>query len=453
MRARYEDILRVARRRALEVGHPGEHGDLGAGWAVVLKATRQHLAWLRGRLDVKQVDRPADVEPDKRLVALARAVGAGADLLAAQDLTTTEAFSDLEQLASARAEVASTILLAGVAVVEAVRGERRKDGARPDFVESLAPSMAELNRIAQSSEGRTGLGTLGGLAAGAPAIAADPMSGISRASVHWQRAHELSDPEILLTRDLRSITAQIRTVSGYAWHIASCLLVSPATPVDHAEQIKAVMFGLRGAQAGAQRTAHGWQRRLSDLGGQSALPGEVAFKDLLVALDQALKGNDRLLSPAEVITTPEDAGKMLDALDELTYSTHRVAHLQQRATAGLIMRGRLFVPLKVLVRRDPAYLHKPGASWRHPERMWAVTTRPDCFDDLTATLAWVTEHLADASRLTRELAGSTGELRPYGGGPVNRRPLPNVVAIRRRAAVAQHNQLDTLSPGPAAPGC
>jgi hypothetical protein len=215
-----------------------------------------------------------------------------------------------------------------------------------------------------------------------------------------------------------------------------------------AEQLETAMSRLRRAQVAAQRCAHNWQRRLSDVGGGSSLPGEVAFKDLQVALDQVLKRDGRLLSPADLVTSSKTAGGLLDALDELGYSAHRVAYLQQYATAGLIMRGRLFVPLRVLVRRDPDYVHRPGANWRNPLMPWARTTRSDCFADLTASLAAVTDHLLDASRFTSELTGTAKDSRPYGGESASRTPMPRIDRPSRRQVLSRGNHSCSQPPSP-----
>jgi hypothetical protein len=452
MRAKYEDLLGVARRRAVEVSHPGEHGDLAAGWSIVLKISRQHLAWLRGGLQVTDLKVGGDAEPDPRLAALTLALGAGADLLAAQDATTAAAFDDLDQLAAARAEVASITLTAAVAISDALQKEPA-GRMKAEFAANLRDSMTELREISEGFGQHSELGALRTLTAGSPPIATDATSWISRAGVRWQQAHELTDGASLLTRDLRSITAQVRTVSGYAWHIAGCLLQSPVRPDEHLEALKGVMFGLRSAQADAQRSARSWQRRLSDIGGQSSLPGEVAFKDLLAALDQRLKRDGELVPPRELVTTREIFASMLDALDELIYSTHRVAQLQEHATDALIARGRLFVPLKVLVPREPEYLHIPGGAWRHPEWPWAVTARPDCFDEVTTTLASITEHLAEASLITRELSGSAEDLRPYGGQIAARSPMPLPIGgSRRRRPVSRDDHSASPSPSLPTPG-
>jgi hypothetical protein len=414
----------------------------------VLKACRQHLTWLRGDLEVHELTVAVDAEPDERLLELARALGAGSDLLAAQDLTTAAAFTDAEQLGSARAEVAGVTLIAAAAVYEGLQDQQRRGGAG-SFAENLRVSMTELEMIAQAAGSSRGLGTLAGLTAASPPIPIDELSSISRAAAQWQHAHELSDTTALLTRDLRSITAQLRTISGYAWHIANSLVLSPKIPEGSEEQLEIVMSRLRRAQAGAQRCAHSWQRRLSDVGGRSSLPGEVAFEDLLAALDQALRRDGRLLSPAELVTSRKTAGGLLDALDELVYSAHRVAHLQQYATAGLIMRGRLFVPLRVVVQRDPDYLHRPGANWRNPLMPWARTTRSDCFADLTASLAAVTDQLMEASRVTSELTGTAKDLRPYGGELAGRTPMPSIAAPARHQALSRGDY--SYSPPPSPP--
>jgi hypothetical protein len=112
------------------------------------------------------------------------------------------------------------------------------------------------------------------------------------------------------------------------------------------------------------------------------------------------------------------------------------------------MRGRLFVPLRVLVQRDPDHLHQPGANWRNPVMPWARTSRSDCFADLTASLAAVTEHLMDASRVTSELTGTAKDSRPYGGELAGRTPLPRIDGPSRRRVLSREGHSCSEPPSP-----
>ncbi|WP_344850189.1 hypothetical protein [Kribbella ginsengisoli] len=188
--------------------------------------------------------------------------------------------------------------------------------------------------------------------------------------------------------------------------------------------LRRLRVSLRRADVAAQYTAHGWQRRLSDVGGQSAAPGEAAFKELLEALTENLRPEGQLLAAEVLVPDGQAAKRFLDALDELVYSTHRVAELQQSATAILIMQGRLFAPRSVVAPRDEYYLTKYQVERKHVRNPWVRTDRPDCFVDLTTSLSEVCEELLASSRAARELTGAGDDLRPYGGKGVGPRPLP-----------------------------
>ena len=100
-------------------------------------------------------------------------------------------------------------------------------------------------------------------------------------------ADDAVPPQSLLTRDLRSITGQLRATCGYVWHLTDQVLASPYSGLKPRQQIdlrvlKAVM---RAAESGALAIAESWRRRLSDLGGVTDLPGELAFIELKAALD------------------------------------------------------------------------------------------------------------------------------------------------------------------------
>lgn len=420
MRARYEDLLHVARRTAEDAARRHAGGDLAAGWASVVRAAEAHLAWLRGGLDVPQFD-GGDGEPDVRLAAVARAIGAGADLLAAQDLTTAHAFAQLSELASARAEVAGIVLVAGAAATARI-AKSPGDESMERLREHLAIAMPRLKKIAQSNRRYPNLGALGGLTSGAPSFELDGPSWIARASVRWQRAHEQTDASSLLTRDLRSTTAQVRTATGYAAYLVDSLShLRGGVPKILLRRLKG---SLRRADVAAQYTAHGWQRRLSDVGGQSAAPGEAAFNELLQALTETLRPEGRLVAADVLVSDSQAAKRLLDALDELVYSAHRVVELQQSATAILIMQGRLFAPRSVVAPRDEQYLTRYQVERKHVRNPWVRTDRPDCFVDLTTSLSEVSEELLASSRAARELTGAGDDLRPYGGKGVGPRPLP-----------------------------
>jgi hypothetical protein len=141
--------------------------------------------------------------------------------------------------------------------------------------------MAELEGLAHSDVRRTGLGALGGVAAGAPPSPGDSLSAIARTAARWERAHDAMDTLSLLTRDLRSATAQLRTACGYASHLAAHLLCALAG-MDARQQLdlKTLAAGLRAVDAGAVQASKSWHRRVSDLNGQGNTPGEIAFLDL-----------------------------------------------------------------------------------------------------------------------------------------------------------------------------
>lgn len=221
MRATYEDLLRAARRVAVDA-HREDHRDhalLMAGWHAVLTATGRHLRWLRGRLPVPG-ERPRLVKrPDTSLGRLAQAIGAGADLLAAQDPGTSVALDNHADVAAARAEVAAIALIGARVVMR----DLRTTPTAPEY-RQLTRVMEALERLAQSDVRRSGLGTLAGLATGSPSVAADDLSLLARSAARWERAHGSIAPLTLLTRDLRSTTAQLRTVCGYTgtWQMACC---------------------------------------------------------------------------------------------------------------------------------------------------------------------------------------------------------------------------------------
>jgi hypothetical protein len=429
MRATYEDLLRLARRAAVDV-HQQTMTDpvaLSAGWQAVLTATRHHVALLRGQLVTPDLTIDAPVTQDSSLRVLAVAIGAGGDLLAIHDARSTTTLTDREGFAAARAEIASIALMAANAVLrDAYPGKGRSEGFRR-LRGHLAKVMTELEQFVQSDERRAGLGLLGGLAAGGSPMAANDHASLARAAVRWQQAHESASPTMLLTRDLRSMTAQMRTACGYAWHLADHLVSAGRRlgfdpSVDR--HLKSLARTLGNFEANAARVARCWQRRLSDVNGHSTMPGELAFLDLSVVFNQLARPNDHLLRPQDLVPDERTAICLLDVLDELVHSAERVARVQQRAVARLIMTGRLYVPVAVLVQREPRSWPTGIGSRSKPKR-WVSSTRPDCFSELTDAIEAAVGHLSEASTFARGLAGTTYQTRPCGEERVAS-PLPAV---------------------------
>lgn len=427
MRATYEDLLRTARRLAVNA-HRGRYADedqLMAEWQSVLDAAVGHLRWLR--YELRATDRSERwAEPSNNsLGRLARAIGAGGDLLATQDPAAAVALDDHGHLIAARAEVAAITLIAARVVLRCIR-------VRTPGRLHLLTVVAELEELAREDVRRTGLGALGRLTAGLPAAPVDGVSLLARAAARWARAHEVLPPTSLLTRDLRSTTAQLRTVCGYAAHVVDHLLATPAADLDAGQvlDLKILKAGLRSADDGAMRVAESWRRRLSDLTGLSTTPGEIAFDELREALDSVVRRDGRLLRPAELVRSRRAAGGLLDALDELVSSTDRVATYQQSAVAGLIRTGRLFVPRHQAARVELLYLRRPGGGSRPLQSCWVRTNIPDCFDELTQALAWSVDHLAVATGIARRLTGTERQLRPT-GDEHTRAPAPYMNNLRR----------------------
>lgn len=270
MRATYEDLLRTARRIAVSAqrGTYPDESEVLADWQAVLFATKYHLRWLRGRLSTEPWECPPGKRSDNALGRVAQAIGAAADLLAVEDAAAATALNVGEDLVAARSEVAAIALMAAKVVL---RNTWSFDAERTH----LRSVMRELADIAGSDVRRTGLGGLAGLAAGGPAVLADARSMIGPAAARWERAHALMPPAAVLTRDLRSTTAQLRTVGGYVCHLATSLLSAPASGLDARERrdLKVIISELRGFGASAGRVESTWRRRLSDLSGLSDSQG------------------------------------------------------------------------------------------------------------------------------------------------------------------------------------
>jgi hypothetical protein len=411
MRATYEDLLRTARRMAVNA-HRGTYPDeveLMADWEAVLAAAASHLRWLRCRVRfIGDIERLVG-RSDNSLRRLARALGAGADLLATQDPAAATALDDQEDLIAARAEVAAVVLIAARVVLRRIR--TRTPGHR-----HLLAVTAELETLVQADARRAGLGPLGRLAAAGPPAPVDELSSIARTATRWARAHDSTPPMSLLTRDLRSATAQIRTICGYVSHLVDQLLTGPAADLDAGQQLdlKILKAGLRSSDDGGMRVARSWRHRLSDLSGQGDTAGEIAFGDLRGALDDVVRRDGRLLSPAELVRSRRIAVGLLDAVDELVWSTDRVARYQQHAVGELIRAGRLFVPRHQAAKVELLYLRRPGGGSRPLQARWVRTNIPDCFDELTQALAWCADHLTVAAEIARRLAGTAHLSRPVG---------------------------------------
>ncbi|WP_157630935.1 hypothetical protein [Kribbella catacumbae] len=199
---------------------------------------------------------------------------------------------------------------------------------------------------------------------------------------------------------------------------------------------------------GAARAARSWQRRLSDVGGQSATPGEVAFLDLKSTFDALVRSEDRLLSPKELIPHRRQALAALDALDELVDAAARVARYQQAALDDLIRTGSLFIPL-----RDLASTSLPFSSRRvlhlGSSSRWTRTSIAMYFSELTDTLAKSAAHLSIAADVARGLSGTTHHRRPIGDKYARMMPPP---LATRRLFVAESTGFPDQGPEPISPG-
>ncbi|MGW6196995.1 hypothetical protein ACWF0M_12685 [Kribbella sp. NPDC055110] len=435
MRTTYEDLLRAVRRDATTTYNSAgiDTTDLIAGWQATLTAARHHFRWLRVELCTNDFGRAGLVAADGPFAALARSIGAGGDLLASQDRRTRAAWGDEEGLAAAREELASITDWAARAVVARLgTAQICCEDVRERLSRHLAALIAELGPLGK--RGHLDVGALRGLTTTLPYAAVDQPSQVILLAARWQSAHLATNRRSVLTRDLRSTTAQLRTVIGYSAHLIALLGQYDAT----AEVSRELVQALRTAAKATQRLAHVWRTRLSDLNGRSEGPAESSFVELASVLRAWLSDGERLKKPQDVVPDELARTGVANTIDELMHSAHRVAQVQQETVAWLVSDGRLFVPGVELAKHDPAFSRQPQV-WRlkHPQT-WVWTNVSACFDEATAALADVKDHLAAAARSAQILAGTSDLRRPCGHERFVKPP--------KRVAQVATPQADTRSP-------
>jgi hypothetical protein len=413
MRTTYEELLQVARHRAIEAEKAAEWDttDLVAGWQATLTAARHHFRWVRLELTTGDFVEGRPRQACGPMHALAQSIGAGADLLASQNGMSTLAFDNKRSLNATRSELAAiTAIGARAALTRLTAGQPETHGSRAELHRHLTDVVAEL-KFHSGRRTRT-FGQLGGLSTALPDMPCDEPSSVMRVAALWQAAHEATSPCGLLTRDLRSTTAQLRTVCGYASHLGAVLgTILPGTD----ERLRALEPSLRSADLAAARVGQAWRTRLSDVNGRSDGPAEATFLEMLRALQRWLRDGDRLRRPEEVVRDEHVVATIREVVDELLHAAHRVAALHQKGVAWLIDAGRLFVPRPELAKRDPEYWVRPTV-WllRYPQPSWVRTNRRACFDELSEAIADMANQLAAAAEIARGMAGSSGQTRPFG---------------------------------------
>jgi hypothetical protein len=432
MRAIYDDLLRMTRRRAVEtIGNIDVNVlDLIAGWQAVVTATRHHLRWLR--LELPTHDMPVKVPSaqDGPLYRLAQSIGVGADLLAVQNGSASVALDDEASLGAAGAEVATAVQVAARAILAQLgSGQVRENGLADLVYLQVTATVGDLDQLRRRDS--VVVGPLGRVSTSLPAPGDDLPSTVMRLAAGWRMAHEATSPHLLLTRDLRSTTGQLRTLSGYVRHLAALL------PYDSAE-LRALRAALAGADGAAVRVARCWRSRLSDVNGRSDSEAETAFFSVLDALRGWLRDGDRLRRRDEVSADERSAIRVVETIDEVIHAIHRVARIQQVGVPWLVTAGRLFVPRFELARRDVECQVRPTVwAMRYPQPHWVRTNRLDCFDELTDALADQVLQLSTASETARDMAGTSSQQRPQGSllAPPPR-PALNVVRAPHRPPVS-----------------
>ncbi|WP_460656596.1 hypothetical protein [Kribbella endophytica] len=387
---------------------------------------------------------------DPALMAVAQALGAASDLIAGQDAGTAAVLDDRESLVAARAVVANIASITAGSALDAMTsvGKRRRTAEQRSLARQLRFARRELEPIIAQQNGRV-LGPLGGLTAGMPDTGSKIWEQIGYAAAQWERLSEEVPARSLLTRDLRSITAQVRTAAGHGRYLIRAVGASAerlgfgSETINH---LRSASTALRRSDASSVRTAAAWSRNLSDLGGATTLPGEVAFDELHGAIRSTIGSLEGGLRPvAELIPDRWTAGGLLEAADELVHSTHQVALMQQRAVFDLVVTGRLFVPRIHAIRIDPSFQHLTTAPLGKRQRTWVKAERIDFVPELTESLATVTDLLGEAALMCRQLAATDDERRPTRLGPPTRPGSPD--RGWKRTALSQRS--DQPDPSPA----
>ncbi|MGC4939893.1 hypothetical protein [Kribbella sp. DT2] len=407
------------------------------------------MTWLRFELSIPDAGKPPS-HGDPALMAVAQALGAASDLLAGQDAVTAAVLDDRDALVAARAVVANIASIAADSALDAMTSvsKRRRTVEQRSLARQLRFARRELEPIVAQRNGNV-LGALGGLTAGMPATGTKIWEQIAYTAAHWERLNDEVPARSLLTRDLRSVTAQIRTAAGHGRYLVRAV-GSSAERLGFGDatilRLRTANTALRRSDASSIRTAAAWSRNVSDLGGVTTLPGDVAFGELHDAVRRAIGGPGGALRPAEeLIPDRWTAGALLEAVDELVHSSHQVALMQRRAVFDLVMAGRLFIPRLHAVRLDPAYLQLTAAPIGKRQRTWVRAERIDFVPELTTSLASVTELLGEAALACRQLADTDDERRPTRLEPPTRPGSPDR-SRKRRAVASRPDQPDT---GPA----
>ncbi|HEY3558894.1 MAG TPA: hypothetical protein VGL05_15590 [Kribbella sp.] len=413
MRATYEDLLGIARRRAVEAYNLAvvDSADLTAGWQATLSATRHHMRWLRIELSAEDLTARGEVQGEGPLFALATSIGAAADLLASQNGNTSIVLDNRDGLIGARSDVAAIASMGARAALTRLASGQVEAGERTRrLYRHLVAVLAELEFLRR--RGRQDIGPLARLATRLPKTPLDGSSSISHRASLWQRAHEATPPRELLSRDLRSTSAQLRTVAGYLTHVARLLHAAKGAKP---EELRSLVTSLQNVTAAEARVSHAWRTRMSDVAGRSDSPVEPVFLQLLAGLQRWLRDGHQLKPAHFVIGDQAQAKQARAVVDELAGAAHQVAILQENAVRWLVGQGRLYVPKAELAKRDPEFNNRPTV-WRlrYPQPYWVRTARASCFDELTSSVDVVRSSFAEAAVTSRRIAGTDDQHRPYG---------------------------------------
>ncbi|MEV0792594.1 hypothetical protein [Kribbella sp. NPDC050459] len=381
-----------------------------AGWQATLTAARHHFRWLRLELISKDFTDSCAFTAKGPFAALARSIGAGGDLLATQNRSTRSAFEGKGALAAARAEISSITGLAAQAVMLRLASNQMRNRDRSvRLLRHLVDVLEELEFHRQL--GSPDIGALGKVATRLPPAAVDQPSRVILLAARWQSTHDATTPASVLSRDLRSTTAQLRTVIGYCLHLADLLRKRDPT----ARAPRDLLQALHTAGAATQRVTSSWRTRVSDTGGRSDGAAEASFVELLHALRAWMADGERLKGPRALFVDSRSLAVVQDVIDELMNSAFRVATVHQETVAWLVQGGRLYVPKVELAKRDPWFDQRP-THWRlkYPQPWWVRTNRASCFDQLSADLADLTGQLSAAAEAARTIAGTSDLWRAYG---------------------------------------